>query len=94
MKNDKVISSATALGLLMYVGVGCSSTMRLSGTPGTQFSGYYMTGGGSMDVSGTVPAVYTVSGARLASCEFREASLDADLVLVIHRECRYAARGG
>ncbi len=85
MNKASITTPAITIGLLVLFGTGCSSTLKLSGTPGAQFTGRYTAGGVGRNVSGTLPATFRASGGRLESCEFRKAAQDQELILVVHR---------
>jgi hypothetical protein len=49
-----------------------TTTMRISGTPGASFTGYYLTGGKRVEVSGVVP--WSLSMSNVTRIEIRKAN--------------------
>jgi hypothetical protein len=84
MKNVRLSVSATILGVLMLVASGCTSTMKVATTPGTEFTGNYRSKSASLNVSGNGSAVYELSGSRLEECEFRKNDPQQELRLIVH----------
>lgn len=51
-----------------------TTAMRASGTPGASFTGYYVTGGKRVEVSGVVP--WTLSMSNVTGFEIRKANMN------------------
>jgi len=85
MPSIKRLFSVALFGAAWLLVSGCSTTttMKLSGTPGTSFTGHYRSGTSSFDVSGAVPLVVEVPGTSLQECEFRKSDAQATLALEI-----------
>ena len=83
-RTHRVFAFASILVSVLLV--GCSTTtIKLSGTPGTSFSGHYVLGTTAHDLYGTTPVVLEVPGGALTECEVRKADPKAILTLSIHR---------
>jgi hypothetical protein len=83
---------AISTGLLLLTGCA-TTTMKLSGTAGSAFSGHYVLRGATNTLSGSVPMEVEISGIdSLQSCEFRKARLDDTLVLEIYQGKRQTLR--
>ena len=94
MKSIKRSHLITGLAFVLLGLTGCSSTttLRLTGTPGTKIAGHYRVSGALSDFSGTVPAEFDLAGLRLEECEFRKDSKDGELVMEIEKGHRQRAR--
>src|SRR5689334_5261432 len=81
--------------LMLFVVTGCGTTMKISGSPGTEFSGHFRTSAHEQKVNGVlVPWSVTVAGNgnRFEECEFQKPDRQDDLILEIRRHGAVAAR--
>ena len=70
---------------LLLAGCSTSTKMKLSGSPGSTFSGQYRAGSSSFDVSGAVPFVVEVPSTSLEECLFLKTDPEKILTLEIRR---------
>lgn len=81
-----------ALAALSFVGCGTTTTVRLSGPPGTQVSGHYRTTQGSMDFNGNADWQMDFVHQRLEEFEFQKSSVEPPVALEILRGRRVLVR--
>ncbi len=66
---------------------GSVTTIELTGTKGALYSGYYVTNGEKVEVSGTLPE--TISAKDVSAFEFRKADRQATLTLAARDDTSY-----
>jgi hypothetical protein len=77
------------LATLVLVGCGTSTTVRLTGTPGTQVSGSYRATHCSSDFAGTAGWQIDLGSQRLEEFEFQKTGVEQSVGLEIRRGRRF-----
>jgi hypothetical protein len=90
LKSMKTTSTLSYLALLVFVslalvGCGTTTTVSLTGTPGTQVSGHYRANHVSSDFAGTAAWQMSFDRQHLEDFEFRKATLGHSVDLDIRR---------
>src|SRR5439155_6669110 len=75
---------AICAAIVLLAGCTTTTTMKLSGSSGSAFTGHYVSRGFTNSVSGNIPMVIKLPGVTLQSCEFRKTKVDDTLILEIY----------
>jgi len=78
--NRLVTCAATAL----LTGCAATTTMKLSGSSGSAFTGHYVFRGATNNVGGSIPVTIELRGAAFQACEFRKTKVEDTLILEIY----------
>ena len=76
-------------GILLFFGMALfwpntsTTSIQLSGTAGTRFTGFYVQDGRRVDVAATLP--WSLQRARITQFEFRKAEPTGDLIFEVKR---------
>ncbi len=77
---------ATCAATVLLTGCASTTTMKLSGSSGSAFTGHYVFRGATNNVGGSIPVTIELSGAALQACEFRKAKAEDTLILEIYHD--------